>query len=161
MAMISVTRLHVRSIRFLMPFMIDSRKIARQATRAPGFLSKRLAVEPYLGFWTLTAWQDEMSMRGFRNSGSEPGYLLAILGGTDAGRVVWSKDVLERAKQTGLTLDAKGNLNASASAVYAAASRSLSGAGARPATIVGPIQPRRAPEATRDKRTTRAVRLRY
>jgi mannose-6-phosphate isomerase-like protein (cupin superfamily) len=49
-------------------------------------------------------------MRGFRNAGKEDAYLLAVLGGTDAGRVVWSPDVLEKAKKTGLTLDRKGNL---------------------------------------------------
>lgn len=49
-------------------------------------------------------------MRGFRNAGQEDAYLLAVLGGTDAGRVVWSPKVLEQAKKTGLTLDKKGNL---------------------------------------------------
>jgi hypothetical protein len=41
---------------------------------------------------------------------AEPGYLMAILGGTDAGHVSWSPDVLEQAKSTGLALDAEGNL---------------------------------------------------
>jgi mannose-6-phosphate isomerase-like protein (cupin superfamily) len=49
-------------------------------------------------------------MRGFRNAGSTDAYLMAILGGTDAGHVAWAPQVLERAKQTGLTLDAHGNL---------------------------------------------------
>lgn len=49
-------------------------------------------------------------MRGFRNAGDEDGYLLAILGGTDAGHVTWAPAVLARAKQTGLELDAHGNL---------------------------------------------------
>jgi quercetin dioxygenase-like cupin family protein len=49
-------------------------------------------------------------MRGFRNVGSEEGYLLAILGGSDAGRVAWAQQVIDAAKQTGLALDAKGNL---------------------------------------------------
>ncbi len=49
-------------------------------------------------------------MRGFRNVGTEDGYLLAILGGTDAGRVTWAQSVLERAKETGLALDEHGNL---------------------------------------------------
>ena len=53
-------------------------------------------------------------MRGFRNAGTEPGYLMAILGGTDAGHVTWSPDVLEQAKGTGLALDAEGNLKAGA-----------------------------------------------
>jgi hypothetical protein len=49
-------------------------------------------------------------MRGFRNVGKESGYLMAILGGTDAGRVSWASQVLEKAKQTGLQLDEQGNL---------------------------------------------------
>jgi len=49
-------------------------------------------------------------MRGFRNAGTERGYLMAILGGTDAGKVGWAKSVLERAAATGLALDAQGNL---------------------------------------------------
>ena len=49
-------------------------------------------------------------MRGFRNAGDTEGYLMAILGGTDAGHVAWAPQVLERAKETGLGLDAQGNL---------------------------------------------------
>lgn len=49
-------------------------------------------------------------MRGFRNAGPDDGYLLAILGGTDAGHVAWAPKVLEQAKQTGLELDQQGNL---------------------------------------------------
>ncbi len=49
-------------------------------------------------------------MRGFRNAGAEDGHLLAILGGTDSGRVAWASQVLERAKETGLRLDERGNL---------------------------------------------------
>jgi mannose-6-phosphate isomerase-like protein (cupin superfamily) len=49
-------------------------------------------------------------MRGFRNAGAEPGYLMAVLGGTEAGHVSWAPEVLERAKDTGLALDAEGNL---------------------------------------------------
>ena len=49
-------------------------------------------------------------MRGFRNAGHEEGYLMAILGGTDAGRVDWAPAVLEKARQTGLQLDEQGNL---------------------------------------------------
>lgn len=49
-------------------------------------------------------------MRGFRNAGESAGYLMAVLGGTDAGHVAWAPTVLERAQQTGLALDAQGNL---------------------------------------------------
>jgi mannose-6-phosphate isomerase-like protein (cupin superfamily) len=49
-------------------------------------------------------------MRGFRNVGDGDGYLMAILGGSDAGRVAWAPTVLERAKATGLELDQEGNV---------------------------------------------------
>ena len=49
-------------------------------------------------------------MRGFRNTGDEHAYLMAILGGDDAGRVDWPETGLLRAKETGLELDADGNL---------------------------------------------------
>ncbi len=49
-------------------------------------------------------------MRGFRNVGEEHAYLMAILGGDDAGRVDWAKSVLSRAKETGLELGADGDL---------------------------------------------------
>jgi len=49
-------------------------------------------------------------MRGFRNVGTEDAHLMAILGGTDAGRVSWQPEVLEKAKKTGLKLDGQGNV---------------------------------------------------
>ena len=49
-------------------------------------------------------------MRGFRHVGDEHAFLMAILGGNDAGRVDWAKSVLSRAKETGLELGADGDL---------------------------------------------------
>ncbi len=49
-------------------------------------------------------------MRGFRNVSNEHAYLMAILGGDDAGRVDWAETVLSKAKDTGLELDEDGNL---------------------------------------------------
>ena len=49
-------------------------------------------------------------LRGFRNVGEGHAYLMAVLGGTDAGRVGWAKSVLERAAETGLSLDERGNV---------------------------------------------------
>jgi hypothetical protein len=47
-------------------------------------------------------------MRGFRNMGREDAYLMAILGGIYAGSPTWLSKVLEKARQTGLRLDANG-----------------------------------------------------
>lgn len=49
-------------------------------------------------------------MRSFRNVGDEEAYLLAILGGTDAGRVTWSPELVRQAKERGWELDSKGDL---------------------------------------------------
>ena len=49
-------------------------------------------------------------MRGFRNVGKGSAHLMAILGGTDAGKVSWAAKVLEQAKETGLKLNEHGDL---------------------------------------------------
>ncbi len=49
-------------------------------------------------------------MRGFRNIGDGHAHLMAVLGGTSAGKVDWAETVLTRAADTGLSLDAEGNL---------------------------------------------------
>tara|TARA_B100000686_G_scaffold328641_1_gene388829 strand:- start:91 stop:618 length:528 start_codon:yes stop_codon:yes gene_type:complete len=49
-------------------------------------------------------------MRGFRNIGDEHAYLMAILGGQDSGKVNWAESVLDKAEETGLKLDAAGNV---------------------------------------------------
>lgn len=42
--------------------------------------------------------------------GKNHAYTMTIVGGTDAGRVLWPEAVLTKAKETGLKLDADGNL---------------------------------------------------
>jgi mannose-6-phosphate isomerase-like protein (cupin superfamily) len=42
--------------------------------------------------------------RGFSNIGTEPGFLMTVLGGDDTGGILWSPDVLQRARATGLWL---------------------------------------------------------
>lgn len=49
-------------------------------------------------------------MRSVRNIGAEEAYLFTILGGTDPGRVTWSPDLIQAAKQRGWELDAEGDL---------------------------------------------------
>jgi mannose-6-phosphate isomerase-like protein (cupin superfamily) len=49
-------------------------------------------------------------MRGFENTGTGEGLLMAILGGDDAGYVEWDPAVLARAKETGMEIAADGTL---------------------------------------------------
>ena len=42
--------------------------------------------------------------RGFSNSGNSHGFLMTVLGGDDTGGIIWSPDVMHRARDTGLYL---------------------------------------------------------
>jgi antibiotic biosynthesis monooxygenase len=66
---ISVTRLRLRSFRYLPRFAWFVRLTINQAQRAPGFLGGRLALEPPRGFWTITVWRDDQAMKAFRDEG--------------------------------------------------------------------------------------------
>ncbi len=49
-------------------------------------------------------------MRGFRNISDEHAFMMAILGGSNSGKVTWAKKVLDEAERSGLKLDADGNI---------------------------------------------------
>ena len=65
MPVVSVTRLRVRSWRFLPAFIFTAVRIARQAKRAQGNLDTRLLRDRRNAFWTCTCWESERAMRAF------------------------------------------------------------------------------------------------
>ncbi len=69
MPVISVTRLKLGSLWFLPQFLWANNSINRQVARSRGFLRGRLLVDKGLTFWTTTAWNDEASLKAFRDSG--------------------------------------------------------------------------------------------
>ena len=64
----SVTRLRVRSVKYLPEFLWKTFLIQRQVVRAPGFLDGRLLVDAGRTFWTLTVWEDDRPMKTFRGN---------------------------------------------------------------------------------------------
>lgn len=48
--------------------------------------------------------------RGFSNSGTRHGFLMTVLGGDDTGGIIWSPDVMRRARATGLWLSRDNRL---------------------------------------------------
>jgi hypothetical protein len=65
MAIVSVTRLRLRSIRFLLVFSWYTFSSTRQAKQTPGNLGVKLRKTSGLAFWTLTLWQTVEVMKKF------------------------------------------------------------------------------------------------
>jgi hypothetical protein len=70
MTFISLTRLRVRSIRFMPFFAIHTVQSLRQIKKAPGFLTGSLLPDRNWTYWTMTAWDTPESMRLFMTTGS-------------------------------------------------------------------------------------------
>jgi quinol monooxygenase YgiN len=70
MALVSGTRLHLRSWRFFVPFVVYAQRAARQARRSEGNLGVELHRDSRAGYWTCTVWRDEASMRAFMMTGA-------------------------------------------------------------------------------------------
>ena len=69
MPVVSVTRLRVRSWRYLLPFIVFAVRSSRQAKTAEGNLGVTLLRDANLVFWTSTLWTTEDTMKSFMLSG--------------------------------------------------------------------------------------------
>ncbi|WP_158942154.1 DUF3291 domain-containing protein [Granulicella sp. S190] len=69
MIFVSLTRLRIRSIRFLPLFVIYTLRSLRQVKKAPGFQRGALLPDRSWTFWTMTAWDQSDSMRSYMTTG--------------------------------------------------------------------------------------------
>ena len=67
---ISVTRLRIRSLRFLPLFFVHMLTTLWQVKRAQGFRRGALLADRRWTFWTLTAWETPDDMRQYMTGGS-------------------------------------------------------------------------------------------
>ena len=88
MPFISITRLRVRSIRFLPFFALYTYRSLRQVKTSLGFQGGRLLPDRSWTFWTMTAWDSEESMRGFMTTGSHKAAMPRLLVWCDEASVV-------------------------------------------------------------------------
>src|SRR6266436_6108887 len=96
MALISVTRLRVRSFIYLPQFFWDTFKSMRQAEHSSGFLGGRLLVNAKNVFWTITAWIDEAAMDAYRTGGAHRRAMPKLLNWCDEAAVVhWTQESSE------------------------------------------------------------------
>lgn len=93
MTFVSVTRLRIRSLRFLPRFVLYTLQTLRQCKRAPGFLDGSLLGDRKLTFWTKTLWQDQSAMRAFMASDTHLKAMPMLLNWCDEASVVhWTQE---------------------------------------------------------------------
>ena len=68
MPFVSVTRLRVKSIFYLIPFMRANEASVKELKSSSGLLMGKELIDKKLTFWTITLWEDEDSMKKFRGS---------------------------------------------------------------------------------------------
>jgi heme-degrading monooxygenase HmoA len=96
MPFVSITRLRVRSWRYLPGFLIQSFRAARQAKAAAGSLAVSVLRDANLAFWTRTVWRDEAAMRSFMRSGVHRRIMARLAEWCDeASFAHWVQDVVE------------------------------------------------------------------
>ena len=67
---ISVTKISLKNIFFIVRFMRHNAKIYQQIGNAKGNISFATSIQNPLVYWTLTTWDSKESMMHFRNSGA-------------------------------------------------------------------------------------------
>jgi heme-degrading monooxygenase HmoA len=70
MAFVSLTRLRLRSLRFLPGFGLYATRSLDQIRKAPGFLAGQLLPDRDWTYWTMTAWDGMENMRRYMTSGA-------------------------------------------------------------------------------------------
>ena len=88
MPFISVTRLRLRSVRFLPLFMQQAFRSLRQTRSAPGFQQGALLADRSWTFWTLTAWSEQADMMRYMTTGDHKKAMPHLLHWCDEASVV-------------------------------------------------------------------------
>jgi hypothetical protein len=90
---VSITRLHLRSARYLLPFVVYALRSARQAKRSAGNVASDQLRDRRGGFWTRTVWADEASLRAFMSAGAHRKAMPKLLDWCDEAAVVrWEQE---------------------------------------------------------------------
>jgi Domain of unknown function (DUF3291) len=96
MPFVSITRLRVRSWRYLPRFFWTAFLSGRQAKAAPGNLSVGVLNDANMTFWTRSVWTDEKAMRAFMVSGAHRKVMPRMLDWCDEASVAhWLQDSTE------------------------------------------------------------------
>src|SRR5437016_2945001 len=92
MVFVSVTRLRIRSVRFMPSFGLHAFRSRWQVRKAPGFVTGALLSDQCWTFWTMTVWESQESMRAFMTSGAHKLVMPHLLNWCDEASVVhWTQ----------------------------------------------------------------------
>jgi hypothetical protein len=96
MPFVSITRLRVRSWRYLPAFLFQTLRIARQAARADGNLAVKLLRDRRSTFWTSTSWSSEATMKAFMRAKPHGPAMRSLLDWCDEAALVhWTQAGVE------------------------------------------------------------------
>lgn len=93
MPFVSITRLRVRSWRFMPMFFVYAIRSSRQAAQAEGNLRIKLLRDRRNTFWTATLWTSEADMKRFMIAGAHGRAMRKLLHWCDEAALVhWTQD---------------------------------------------------------------------
>ena len=96
MVFVSLTRLRIRSIRFVPLFYLRTIGTIRQIKKARGFQGGALLADRSWTFWTMTAWDSQEDMRAYMVSGSHKEAMPKLLEWCDEASVAhWMQEESE------------------------------------------------------------------
>ena len=94
MYFVSVTRLRLRSWRYLPPFLLQAYRSAKQAKSSEGSSAVAMLWESENTFWTRTVWSSEDAMKLFMLSGAHRQVMPRLLPWCDEAAVVhWTQEL--------------------------------------------------------------------
>ncbi len=88
MPFVSVTRLRLRSVRFVPAFFVHTMRTQRQLRDAAGFRAGALLPDARWTFWTLTLWDSAEAMRAYMTAGAHRKAMPKLAGWCDEASVV-------------------------------------------------------------------------
>ena len=93
---VSLTRLRLRSIRYVPAFAVHAIRTRQQCSRAAGFQRGSLLMDRKWTFWTLTVWDTQESMRAYMTTGDHKRAMPKLLDWCDQASVAhWFSDAAE------------------------------------------------------------------
>ena len=93
MAFVSITRLRIRSWRFMPLFAVHTLRTLTQTRQADGFIGGSLLADRKRTFWTMTLWRDQADMKRYMTNGAHLKAMPHLLDWCDEASVVhWAQD---------------------------------------------------------------------